>query len=113
MLVMRAPSTPMTTLRWTPPRPSMSVPAWMAVCCAVATAGIQIRVAQRRLKTFASIRMRFLLFLLRRCASLCGTLIHQRGFVPYAIKKDSAAGRVEDPLHLTNEFPLCLGQIVA
>src|SRR5438034_11577126 len=51
----------MTTLRWMPPRPSMSAPARMAACCAVATAGAQIRAAPRRITIFASMRMRFLL----------------------------------------------------
>src|SRR5215510_3932071 len=58
---MRVPSMPMTTLRWMPPRPSMSVPARMVVCCAVATAGAQSRAAPRRATIFASMRMRFLL----------------------------------------------------
>src|SRR5262245_8007119 len=110
---MREPSMPMTTLRWTPPRPSISVPARMAVCCAVATAGMQIRAAPRRATIFASMRMRFPPRCSKRCASLCSVLIHQRSLVPYPIKKDSAAGRVENPLHLTNEFPLCPGQFAA
>src|SRR5262245_25514531 len=46
----------------------------------------------------------------RRCVSPCSALIHQRSFIPYAIKKDSAAGWIEDPLHLTNEFPFCFSQ---
>src|SRR5262245_25706225 len=58
---MRVPSMPMTTLRWTLPRPSMSVPARMLVCCAVAIAGAQIRAVARRAPIFASMRMRFLL----------------------------------------------------
>src|SRR5262249_19419151 len=113
ILAMRVPSMPMTTLRWMPPRPSMSVPARMVVCCAVATAGAQSRAALRRPRILASMRMGFLLVFPERCASSCSALIHHCGFVPYAIKKYAAAGRVEDPLHLTDEFPLCLGQVVA